>query len=56
MKILAVVTPLSIYHGWSTWKTFWKENYTLGEFTPADMKNCGRKNVKKHREIMNGEE
>ena len=23
MKILAVVTLLSIYHGCSTWKTFW---------------------------------
>ena len=53
MKLLAVVTPPSIYHGCSTWKTFWEENYTLGEFTPVNMKNCDRHNVRKHREINN---
>ena len=28
MKLLAVVTPPSIYHGYSTWKTFWEEKFT----------------------------
>ena len=57
MNILTVVTPLSIYHGWSTRKTFWEEkftdeeNFTLGEFSAVKMINCGRRNVRKHREI-----
>ena len=57
MKFLSVVTPPSIYHGCSTRKTLWEEKFTgeekftLGEFTPANMKNCGRRNVRKHREI-----
>ena len=57
IKILAVVTPLSIYHGCSTREKFWEENFTgeekftLGEFTAVNMKNCGRHNVRKHREI-----
>ena len=42
-KILAVVTPPSIYHGCSIWKTFWEE-----KFTPENMKNCGCHNVRKH--------
>ena len=46
MNLLAVVTPLYIYHGWSTQKNLWE-----GKFTPANMKNCGRRNVRKHREI-----
>ena len=33
MKLLEVVTPLSIYNGCSTWKVFREEN-----FTPANMK------------------
>ena len=28
MKFLLVVTPLYIYHGCSTGKTFWEENFT----------------------------
>ena len=28
MKFLVVVTPLSIYHGCSTQKTFWEEKFT----------------------------
>ena len=55
MDILAVVTQPSIYHGCSTWKNFWEENFTLGEFIPVKMKNCGHRNVRKHREIKNGE-
>ena len=52
-KLLAVATPPSIYHGCSNWKTFWEEIFT-GEkkFFPAvNTKNCGRCNVRKHREI-----
>ena len=57
MKLLAVVTPLSMYHGWSTRKTFLEENFTseekfaLGEFSAVNIKNCGRRNVKKHIKI-----
>ena len=54
MNILEVVTPPSISHGCSTRKTFWEENFTLGEFTPVNMKNCGHCNVRKHIEINNG--
>ena len=57
MNILSVVTPTSIYHGYSTGKTFWEEKFTgeekftLGEFSDVNMQNCGRRNVRKHREI-----
>ena len=57
MKLLEVVTPLYIYHGCSTRKMFWekkftgKEKFTLGEFTAVNMKDCGLRNVRKHREI-----
>ena len=44
-KILVVVTPPSIDHGCS------EENFTLGEFTAVNMKNCGCLNVSKHKEI-----
>ena len=53
MKLLEVVTPLSIYHGCSAWKTFWEEKFT-GEkklFSAVNMKICGRQNVSKHKEI-----
>ena len=56
-KLLAVVTLLSIHHGCSTWKMFWEEKFigeekfTLGEFSAANMKNCGRCKVRKHRYI-----
>ena len=55
MKLLSVVTPPYIYHGCSTKKTFWEKKFTLGEFTPVNMKNCVRHNVRKHREIKNGD-
>ena len=55
MKLLAVVIPTFIYHGCSTWKTFWEGKFTLGEFIPLNMKSCGRLNIRKHREINNGE-
>ena len=53
MKLLAVVTPLSIYHGCSTQKMFWEEKFTGEEtlFSAVNMKNCGRRNVRKHKEI-----
>ena len=53
MKLLAVVTPLSIYHGCSTRKTFWEEK-CIGEeklLSGVNMKNCGRHKVRKHKEI-----
>ena len=53
MKLLSVVTPPSIYHGCSTRKTFWEENFTGKEnlSSAVNMKNCGRRNVRKHKEI-----
>ena len=51
MKSLAVVTPPpAIYHGCSTPKTLWEE-----KFTPVNMTSCGRRNVRKHRDINNDE-
>ena len=51
MKFLSVVTPTpAIYHGCSIWKIFREDN-----FTPVNMKSCGRRNARKHREIKNGE-
>ena len=55
MKLLSAVTPPSIYHGCSTWKTFWEESFTVGEFSAVNTKNCGRCNVSKHREIKGSE-
>ena len=53
MNILAVVTPPSIHHGCSTRKTLWEEKFTGKEnlFLAVKMKNCGRHNVRKHKEI-----
>ena len=57
MKLLAVVTPPSIYHGCSTCKTFWEDKFTgdekttVGEFSAVIMKNCVCCNVRKHRDI-----
>ena len=57
MKLLEVVTPPSIYHGYSTWKTFWEEKFTAKEnlFLALNMKKCGRRNVGKHKEIKGGD-
>ena len=55
MKLLSVVTPPYIYHGLSTKKTFLEEKFTLGEFTPVNMRNCVRNNIRKHRDINNGD-
>ena len=53
MKLLAVVTPPSIYHGFSTQKTFWEEKFTGKKnlFLAVNMKNFGRRNVSNHKEI-----
>ena len=53
IKLLEVVTPPYIYHGWSTQKTLWEEKFTGKEifFLAVNMKNCGRRNVRKHKEI-----
>ena len=51
MKLLAVVTSLSIYHGPYTWKTFWEEKFTGEEelFSAVNMESFGHFNVSKHR-------
>ena len=53
MKFLVVVTPLYIYHGCSTRKMFWEEKFTYKQdfFKSVNMKNCGRRKVRKHKEI-----
>ena len=53
MKFLVVVTPPSIYHGCSTQKTFWEEEFTGKQdlFESVNMKNCGLCKVRKHKEI-----
>ena len=53
MKFLVVVTPPSIYHGCSTRKKFWEEKFTGNKdfFESVSMKNCGQRNVRKHKEI-----
>ena len=53
MKFLVVVTQLSIYHGCSTRKTFWEEKFTGKQylFEPVSIKNCGRRKVRKHKDI-----
>ena len=53
MKFLVVVTPTSIYHGCSTQKTFWEGKFTGKQdlFESVNMKNCGRRKVRKYKEI-----
>ena len=57
MNILAVVTPPSIYNCCSTRKTLWGEMFTDEEtfFSDLNVKNCGRRNVRKHRDIKGSE-
>ena len=58
MKFL-VVTPPSIYHGCSTWKTFWEGKFAgkkQDSFEPVNMRNCGKRNFRKHREIKESDE
>ena len=59
MKFLVVVAPPSIYHGCSTWKTFWEGKFTGKNqhlFVSVNMRNCGQHNVRKHREIKDSDE
>ena len=53
MKLLEVVTAPSIYHGCLTQKTFWEEKFTGEEklLSAVNIKNCGHRNVRKHKEI-----
>ena len=57
MKFLVVVTPPSIYHSCSTRKTFWEEKFTGKQdlFLSVNMKNCGRRKVRKLMEIKGSE-
>ena len=51
MTFLSVVKPpIAIYHGCSTWKTLWEENSAQVNITI-----CGRRNVRRHREINKGD-
>ena len=52
-KLLSVVTPPYIYNGCSTCKTFWEEKFTGKEklFSAVNMKNGGRRNIRKKRDI-----
>ena len=57
MKFL-VVTPPSIYHGCSTWKTFLEEKFTGKKqdlFEPVNMRNSGNHNCRKHIEIKDSD-
>ena len=59
MKFLVVVTPSSIYHGFSTRKTFWEEEFTGKKkdlFESVNMRNCGQRNFRKHKEIKDSDE
>ena len=58
MKFLVVVTPPYIYHGCSTRKTVWEENFTGKQdlFESVNMKNCGRRKVRKHKEIKGSDQ
>ena len=53
MRFLVVVKPPSIYHGCPTQKTFWGEKFTGKKdlFQSVNMKNCGRRKVRKRKEI-----
>ena len=54
MKFLVFVAPPSIYHGCSTGKTFWEETFTGKKqdcFESVNMRNCGQRNVRKHKGI-----
>ena len=51
MKFLAVVTPPSIYYGFSNWNNLCKD-----KLTPVKTKICACRNVRKHKEIKNGEQ
>ena len=59
MNFLVVVDPPSVYHGCSTRNTFWEEKFTGKKqdlFESVNMRNCGRRNVRKHKEIKGSDE
>ena len=59
MKFLVVVASPSIYHGCSTRKTFWEGKFTGKKqdlFEPVNMRNCGKRNFRKHRDIKDIDE
>ena len=51
---------LSLFiHGCSTWKTFWEEKFTGKKqdlFVSVNMRNCGQRNVRNHKEIKDSDE
>ena len=53
IKVLAVVTPSSIYYVCFTRKTFWEEEFKGKKkiFSAVNMNVLGRLNVRKHKEI-----
>ena len=53
MKYLAIVSPPTISHGCSTQKTFWEVKFTGKKylFQSVNMKNCGRRKVRIHKDI-----
>ena len=53
MKLIAVIIPLSIYHGCSTRKMFWEEKFTGKKdlFLSVNMRNFGCRKVRDHKEI-----
>ena len=51
MKFLSVVTPPYIYHGWSTWKTFWEK-----KFKSVSIRKWGRQNIRENMYIKNGDQ
>ena len=53
MKFIVAVTPPSIYHCFSTWKTFWEGKFTGKKdlFQSVNIKNGGRRKFMKHKEI-----
>ena len=57
MKFLVVITSPSLYHGCSTQKKFWEGRFTGKEdlFLSVNMKNCGRRKVRKHKEIKDSD-
>ena len=59
MKFLVVVTSPPIYHGCSAQKTLWEEKFTGKKqdlFLSVNMRNCGQRNVSKHKEIKDSDE
>ena len=59
MKFLVVATAPSIYHGCSTQKTLWEEKFAGKKqdlFKLVNMRNCGKRNVRKHKEFKKGDE